>query len=450
MQVRPARSWRFNRFTARSATTILIGMLCFAGLVVASTLSCATEGGFGIRPVSASPPPALPDLRSAFELDRDPDTGFAKDASSAWVVTEGVIRPGGTLVASFREQGVDASVAELIARELKPLFDFRRAQPGHRYRLVQTPEGEVVDFRYRTSPLDSVRLLPKDGRYRVHREEPLLISRPARIAGVISSSLRDAVLELGEDEQLADDFAEVFAWDLDFARSAHIGDEFRIFYERLYYRDADSREIYLHPGRILAARFSGSTGQHTAFYFETEEGRGGYYRPDGSSVRREFLVAPLKLRRIASSYTPARQHPILKITRPHLGIDYAAPRGTPLWAVADGEVVFQGPAGSSGNLLQVRHVNGFISHYAHLERFAKSLQVGDTVRQKQVVGYVGDTGLATGPHVCFRVSKDGEYVNPMHLRIPSGDEVPEATRDRFYAVRDTLVSQLDGTFLVAN
>ena len=141
--------------------------------------------------------------------------------------------------------------------------------------------------------------------------------------------------------------------------------------------------------------------------------------------------------------------PILKITRPHLGIDYAAPRGTPLWAVADGEVVFRGPAGESGNLLRVRHVNGFISHYAHLERFAKSLQVGDTVRQKQVVGYVGATGLATGPHVCFRVSKDGKYVNPMDLRIPSGDGIPHPTRDRFYAVRDTLVSQLDGTFLVA-
>jgi murein DD-endopeptidase MepM/ murein hydrolase activator NlpD len=185
-------------------------------------------------------------------------------------------------------------------------------------------------------------------------------------------------------------------------------------------------------------------------YFESEEGRGGYFRPDGSSVQRQFLMAPLRYSRISSRFSAARRHPILKITRPHHGIDYVAKAGAPAWSVADGEVIYRGWAGGFGNLLKVRHVKGYVSYYAHLSRFATGLRVGDRVQQKQVIGYVGQTGLATGPHVCFRVAQNGRYVNPANLEIPVAKPVSDAVRDAFVATRDTLLSELDaGTFVAS-
>jgi len=265
----------------------------------------------------------------------------------------------------------------------------------------------------------------------------------------VDSSLHEAIVALGEQGQLANDFSEIFAWDLDFSRSVRTGDEFRVLYERLYLDDADDGEVYVGPGRILAARFDGAAGDFSAFYFEPEKGHGGYYRPDGRSVERQFLQAPLRYSRISSSYTSARRHPILKITRPHHGIDYAAPVGTPLWAVADGKIIYRGWAGGFGNLVKIRHSNGYVSYYAHLSRFASGLAVGSAVQQKQVIGYVGSSGLATGPHVCFRVAKDGHFVNPARLQIPLGVPVPRDRQHIFETTRDVLLTELEGGPLVA-
>jgi murein DD-endopeptidase MepM/ murein hydrolase activator NlpD len=198
------------------------------------------------------------------------------------------------------------------------------------------------------------------------------------------------------------------------------------------------------PGRILAATYHGAAGDLTAFYFEAEEGRGGYYRADGRSVEGQFLQAPLRYRAITSRYTNARHHPILKITRPHHGIDYAAKRGTSVWSVADGEVIYRGRAGGFGNLIKVRHSNGYVSYYSHLQGFAKDVRVGQSVQQKQELGYVGSTGLATGPHVCFRVAKNGKYVNPARVPGPLAEPVPREAIARFEVERKDLLNGLRG------
>jgi murein DD-endopeptidase MepM/ murein hydrolase activator NlpD len=174
-----------------------------------------------------------------------------------------------------------------------------------------------------------------------------------------------------------------------------------------------------------------------------EAGRGSYFRPDGTSVERAFLVAPLRYSRISSTYTTARRHPILNVTRRHPGIDYAAAEGSQLWSVADGTVIYRGPAGASGNLVKVRHSNGYVSHYAHLSRFADGLSVGQHVGQKEVIGYVGHTGLATGPHVCFRVTKNGRYVNPMAIRSPAAEPIEAPQSPEFASARDQLLAALD-------
>jgi murein DD-endopeptidase MepM/ murein hydrolase activator NlpD len=227
------------------------------------------------------------------------------------------------------------------------------------------------------------------------------------------------------------------------------GDEFRILYEQLFRTDENGEEVFVRPGRILAARYSGASGEHTAVYFESAEGRGGYYRPDGSTVQRQFLMAPVRYARVSSRYSSARRHPILKITRPHHGIDYAAPLGTPVFAVAGGEVIYDGWAGGFGNLVKIRHASGYVSYYGHLSRFADGLHVGQPVSQKQVIGYVGSTGLSTGPHVCFRVAKDGQYVNPIQLPTPEGPPLSDDLKRKFQAHRDTILASLDSGTLVA-
>jgi murein DD-endopeptidase MepM/ murein hydrolase activator NlpD len=272
-----------------------------------------------------------------------------------------------------------------------------------------------------------------------------LLRRSARIAGVVSSTLYEAVRSLGESPQLASDIAELFAWDVDFSRRAQTGDQFAVLYERLYKRGPDgAASSYVGPGRILAARYEGQVGRHSAVYFETDAARGGYFRPDGSAIERQFLLAPLKYTRVSSRFSAARYHPILKVSRPHHGIDYAAASGTPIVAVADGRVIFRGRAGGYGNLVKVRHHNGYVSYYAHMSRFADGLAVGAAVHQKQVLGYVGSTGLSTGPHVCFRVAKDGRFVDPVSLRTPGGTPVPPSRLGEFVMARDALLEQLDG------
>jgi len=265
---------------------------------------------------------------------------------------------------------------------------------------------------------------------------------------VVASSLYDAVEALGERPVLARDIADIFAWDVDFARSVRPGDEFAALYERLYLETPSGEEIYARPGRVLAASYRQGDAEHRAVYFQWADGRGGYYRPDGSAVERQFLRAPLYYRRISSPYSPARFHPLLKVIRPHLGIDYAAPRGTPVWAVADGRVIYRARAGGFGKLIKLRHPNGYVSFDGHLSRYARGLHVGQRVQQKQVLGYVGSTGLATGPHLHFQLERWGRPVNPVLLRAPAGAPIPTDLRRRFAAVRDALLGELEPAPLV--
>jgi murein DD-endopeptidase MepM/ murein hydrolase activator NlpD len=370
-------------------------------------------------------------------------------ASPLTVVTRGELEQGQTLSAALRAQGISSSAIHLIAREMRGTFDFRHAQPGHRYRLGQDPDGTVLDFRYSTSPEKSYYLFWEGTQYKVRQDHAALRTQLARVSGAIQTSLYEAMLSVGEHTSLAGDFAEIFAWDIDFSRNVRPGDGFQILYERLYRTNHDGEDTYVRPGRILAARYHGSVGDYEAVYFESADGQPGYYRADGTSMQRAFLVAPLEYSRISSSYSTARRHPILGVVRPHRGIDYAATRGAPVWSVADGTVIYRGWAGASGNLVKVKHRSGHVSFYAHLARFEPGLKVGDIVSQKQVIGYVGSTGLATGPHVCFRVQKNGRYVNPLDIVSPRGAGVARTDWSVFKARRDVRLSDLGSATLVA-
>jgi murein DD-endopeptidase MepM/ murein hydrolase activator NlpD len=367
-------------------------------------------------------------------------------------VLEGQISKGDTLAKSLARQGLTKATVSLIQRELKGKYDFRRAKAGHRYRITLNTKGALVSFHYTVSSTEHY-WLENDGKsWNAWREEADVRREQRKIAGVVTSSLHDAIEDLGgaQDSRLANDFAGIFAWDLDFSRGIQQGDQFRILYERTFAPQGKGRERNLGAGRILAARYHGGGGELQAIYFETEPGRGGYYRPDGTSVQGQFLAAPLNYSRITSEFTHARFHPILRKVRPHPGIDYAAPVGTPIWSVANGVVSYAGWMSGYGRLVKIKHANGYESYYAHMSRYATGLRVGQPVRQKQIIGYVGSSGLSTGPHVCFRVTKDDEFVDPSRARIaPTVERIPKSQRAAFKATRDRRLSELGPAPIIA-
>ena len=363
-------------------------------------------------------------------------------------VAAGELVSGETLATSLSVRGISGGQIHTVVTEMSPVFNFRYAKAGDRYRLVLDEEGEIDSFVYERSPLETYELRRDGDGWKASKNQPDLIRRRVRLAGVVTSSLYDAVTSLGERAEVAHDFADIFAWDLDFSRTAQPGDEFALLYERLYTKGDDGQEVYARPGQILAARYTSLDGEYRAVYFELEEGRGGYYRPDGSAVERRFLKAPLNYKRISSHYTHSRLHPILKVRRPHLGIDYAAPSGTPVWAVGNGQIIHKGYAGGFGHLIKVRHSDGYVSFYGHLSRYAQGLRVGQRVHQKQVIGYVGSSGLSTGPHLDFRLKKDGRYINPASMRSPAGEPIPSDDRGRFRAEAQSLIAGLDPQQLV--
>lgn len=361
-------------------------------------------------------------------------------------VVRGRIARGQSISNLLRAEGVSEQTIHQIALEMRPAFDFRHAQPGDSFRLEHDPKGEIKRFDYWTGSLESIHLTRHDDDFLLRRERDHLEPRRVRLGGVVESSLYQTVSALGEDPSLANHFADIFAWDIDFTRQLQRGDGFEMVYERLYRVDPDGNQSYVQPGRVLAAHFDGAVGEHTAIYFEESESVGGYFRPSGHAIERAYLAAPVEFGRISSDYSPARRHPILKIIRPHHGIDYAAREGTPVWSVAAGTVIFRGWNGGFGNLVKIRHANGYISYYAHLSRYGEGLAVGDRVNQKHVIGFVGHTGLATGSHVCFRVTKNGQYVNPMSLnrQRPAARSVRDESWADFERVRDRLLADLRG------
>ncbi len=367
------------------------------------------------------------------------------------LVTRGEIAKQESLASSLRRQGVSPAAIHVISTELRKVFDFRRSRAGDTYRLTQDASGRILDFQYSQGREASYSLAWKGTRYVASKQTEVLEPQVAKIAGVVDGSFYDAIMALGEQSSLATEFAKILAWDMDFSRHVHPGDEFSILYERMYSQGADGKGVYVRPGKILAGRYTGKSGDHTVVYYENSDGEGAYFRPDGSSIERAFLAAPLEFSRISSRFTNARRHPILNITRPHPGIDYAAPYGTPIFSVADGVVEFRARAGASGNLIRIRHSGGYTSHYAHLSSFARNLNVGDTIKQKEIIGFVGSTGLSTGPHVCFRVKKNGQYVDPMGIAKPAGPAIDYDRIDDFHEVRDQRLADLGrGVFIAAN
>jgi murein DD-endopeptidase MepM/ murein hydrolase activator NlpD len=300
----------------------------------------------------------------------------------------------------------------------------------------QDAAGALTRVLYRQSPVDIVEAWRDGDAWTAVRREVPVERRIVLVAGTLRENLFESMEALGERAQLVMDFAEIFAWDFDFASDSQPGDQFRMLVEKVFTGDQ-----FVRYGRILVAEYESERKVHTGIYFKDRDG-GGYYTPAGESLRRAFLKSPLEFTRISSGYSRARRHPILGGFRPHLAVDYAAPGGTPIRAVADGVVEFAGWQGGNGNTLTIRHRANFKTMYNHLSRFGKGIHAGARVRQRQVIGYVGTTGLSTGPHLDYRVIKDARFVNPLKETFLPGKPIAPSSRLAFVETRDSLFGEL--------
>ena len=398
-----------------------------AALVVSLLLQAGQETSESSQAAPASlaaPPPAA---ESPPEPTSDP----------LEQVIEGVIRRGQTFTQALSAEGLSRRLAHQLAHALQSHLNFRRIPPGTTFQATLDDGGDLLRFLYQASPLLSYEVIPEDTGFRVAKHKVPIERRVGKVAGTIESSLFESMDALGKRPELALRFVNIFLWDFDFNSNTRAGDQFRMLVEKEFIG-----EDLVGYGKVLIAEYETRRKTYAAIYFETSPGKGDYYTPDGRSVRKTFLRSPLRFTRISSGFSHTRRHPILGGVRPHLAVDYAASHGTPVWAVADGVVLSAGWNGGNGNQILIKHRMGYRTMYNHLSRFARGIRKGARVRQQQVIGYVGSTGLSTGPHLCYRVIKDGRFVNPLTQRFIPGDPIPKAQRARFEERRDHLLRKL--------
>lgn len=348
-------------------------------------------------------------------------------------VLQGTVGRRTTLGAMLRNAVRPASLHKMVEAS-RPVYDLARISVGHPFGVSFGPDGLLAAFTYGIDELRTLRVTRKGEDFRaelVTREYDVTV---ATVRGEITSSLFGAVSAAGEEDQLALDLADIFMWDVDFNTELRKGDSFRVAVEKLSldgklsrYGAVLSAELVRGPRVIQAVRFEGKNGP-------------GYYMPDGRPMRKAFLRSPLRFTRISSGFTRARLHPILNVMRPHLGVDYAAPTGTPVRASADGVVIRAGRDGGYGNVVRMRHANGYETLYGHLSRI--SVRAGQRLIQGTVVGAVGSTGLATGPHLDYRMIKSGVFVNPLKVQSPPAEPLSAEEENAFHAVRDSQLALL--------
>ena len=345
--------------------------------------------------------------------------------------TRRVVPEGLPFASLLQRIGVNSQTAARLAASAQPVFDLRQVRAGHQVAVGRSVLGDLREVRYRIDADRFLSIAPRDGDF--HAEIDTLPTQTVTtgVSGEIRDSLFQSVTDAGETPELAMRLAAIFGWDLDFYTDPRPGDTFRVVVEKKTLASGET----ISYGRILAAEYTNDGHTYRAVLFHDGSGNASYYTPEGKSMKKAFLRSPLKFAApITSHFSRHRFHPILKQYRPHLGIDYGAPTGTPVQAIGDGRVTFAGRKGGDGNLVKVQHSNGYATYYMHLSRIL--VRNGQRVEQGQRIGLVGMTGLATGPHLDFRIQLRGQFLNFERLPLPSADPVAKRDRKEFATARD--------------
>jgi murein DD-endopeptidase MepM/ murein hydrolase activator NlpD len=317
----------------------------------------------------------------------------------------------------------------------RPAYDLARLSVGRPFAVLLDGAGLLQAFTYGIDELRTLRVTRRGDDLQAEVVSRRYETQVATVEASITSSLFGAVTAAGEDDQLALDLADIFAWDVDFNTELQKGDSFRVAVEKMSLDGHFSRY-----GQILSAELVRGSRLLRAVRFDSASGT-GYYAPDGTPLRKAFLRSPLKFTRITSRFTAARFHPILNVVRPHFGVDFAAAIGTPVMAAADGVVAIAGWQEGFGNTVKLRHANGFETLYGHLSRIA--VGAGQRVHQGTPIGAVGMTGLATGPHLDYRMVRNGAFVDPLRIQSPPAEPIPDGERPAFALVRAERMALLD-------
>jgi len=349
------------------------------------------------------------------------------------------LRRGDTLVEVLGRVGLGRRDSANIAGALQAGgANLRRLRPRDELEITWTLDGEPVSVRWEPSPWLGFAAVATDGGWEVRRAETSPDVRVEAVGGEVQRSLFEAVEAVGESPQLVLELVEIFSSDFDFTADTRSGDRFRLLVEKRY-----AGEQFVDYGQVVVAQYLSDGRVLTGIGFEPAGGRRAYYDLEGRSLKKSFLKSPLEFTRITSGFTYRRPHPILGGVRPHLAVDYGAPVGTPVRAVADGTVLRSGWNGGNGIQVHLRHHAGYETMYNHLSRLGQGVRRGARVEQRQVIGYVGSTGLSTGPHLDYRVKKNGRFVNPLGEKFLPGQPLEGAEHGRFLKDARTLVRRLE-------
>lgn len=417
-----AKGLRNIAYSYRS--TLLAGMVAL-GLV------------FGLTPGLLEDAPVNISAAQAAVIRSDTVATAMMQSAERWISVK--IQPGDKLAQVFKQAGLDVQQLEKVLALGGEAAKLARLYPGKTLKIKMGAEGRLQELLYNITPTRTLHITEQGGaaHFMANTVEHPLERRIARAAGTISSSLYLAGQKAGLPDAVTMELSNIFGWDIDFATDVQRGDNFTVLYEEFYAQGEKVR-----AGEILAAEFTNGDKTLQAIRFNDDKGHANYYTPDGMGMRKAFLRTPVEFTRVSSGFSLGRRHPILNRIRSHKGVDYAAPTGTPVKAVGDGTVSFAGNKSGYGKTVILQHGKQYSTLYAHLSRYSKGLNEGDRVAQGQVIGYVGQSGLATGPHLHYEFRVNDQHRNPLTLKLTQAEPIPSQEKSEFAREAKTLMDQL--------
>ncbi len=351
-----------------------------------------------------------------------------------------IVKKGDSIYDILHALNISPYQIDIISRCAKKTFNLSGIKPDHALNIwiTDTSPTRVGRLTYQIDDLTKLVIVPEDGKFKAEKHTIDMDVKYERAQGKIESSLYESGIQAGLAPEVVMELTDIFAWDINFFTDIRSGDEYTVLYEKYYIEDK-----FKGYGRVIAARFINQGRQHIAIYYNNGSGIKGYYNKDGRPIRKLFLKAPLNYRRISSGFSYHRMHPVYHVVRPHLGVDYSAPTGTPVVALGDGKVIYKGWCNGFGNQIRIKHRGRYYTYYGHLSRFARGMHVGKHVSQGQVIGYVGITGVATGPHLDFRVKHKNGFINPLRLKPVTGPALKGEALAEFKNISSKRFAMLD-------
>lgn len=434
LQEAPQRKrWRVSHL----ATIILVALAIGLGAGLTPHDAGATRGQQSVE-TPLNIPAVTATVSQPADLAQTAEPGIPRSENEDISWREVKVKRGDSLSVLFARAGLSPRQLHEVLASGDDARRLRRIYPGNTVQFLIGGDSALHKLVYDLDEQHSLHVVRASDGFTSSLVDRPVARHLAHAHGVIEDSLFLAAQRAGLSENLTMELAAIFGWDVDFSLDIRAGDSFTVVYEELY-RNGEK----LRDGDILAAEFVNRGHEYRAIRYSDESGRTDYYTPDGHSMRKTFLRSPVDFTRISSRFSVGRRHPILNRIRAHKGVDYAAPRGTPVKAAGDGKIVFRGRKGGYGNAIIIQHGSRYSTLYGHLSGFARGIHTGSHVRQGKIIGYVGMTGLATGPHLHYEFRVNGVHRNPLTVHLPDAAPLPARFQDDFRDTSEPLLAQLD-------